>query len=298
MPAFCDTTLFPAFTVIGLTLGGLYALSGIGLVLIYRVSGVLNFAQGAVAMVSAFVAYEVVIVRGLPPWTGVIAAVATGALLGLVMEALTIRPLAGRPAAAKVAVTIGWLLILQTVAGLIWGFTAFHRPVDVVSQSGTTFWGTDVVIGYDQMTIIAVAVVLAFGIAAFLRWTSFGVAMRAVADEPSTARLWGIKVNRVTAVSWMLGSGMAGLAGVLITPLVDFSPFALTVIVIDAFAAALIGRLISLPWTVVGAGVLGLAQTYPRACSSNAGMGEVATFAVILAALTFLRPGVRAVRAA
>jgi branched-subunit amino acid ABC-type transport system permease component len=298
MIALCDLNLLPAFTVIGLTLGGLYALSGIGLVLIYRVSGVLNFAQGAVAMVSAFVAYEAAVVRGLPTWVGLGAGIAAGAALGYVMERFTIRPLAGRPAAVKVAVTIGWLLILQTVAGLVWGFTSFHRAVEVVSRSGTTFPGTSVVVGYDQMTIIGVSVVLAFGIAALLRWTPLGVSMRAVSDDPATARLWGITVNRVTAASWMLGSAMAGLAGVLITPMIDFNPFSLTVIVIDAFAAALIGRLVSLPWTVLGAALLGLVQTYPRACSSNAGMGEVATFGLILAALLVLRPGTRAVRAA
>jgi branched-chain amino acid transport system permease protein len=123
--------------------------------------------------------------------------------------------------------------------------------------------------------------------------------MRAVADDPSAARLWGVNVNLVTASSWMAGSAMAAIAGVLITPMINFTPFALTLVVIDAFTAALIGRLQSLPLTVVGAILLGLAQTYPRAFFSNAGVGEVVTFALVIATLVFLfRPGAQRVRLA
>src|ERR1700692_3368455 len=113
--------LVPGYTVIGITLGGIYALAAIGLVLIYRVSGVLNFAQGAVSMFSAFIAYQVSIVMGYPAVVGLFAAIVAGGAIGYVIERFTIRPLAGRSALNKVVVTIGWLLVLQTAAGLIWG---------------------------------------------------------------------------------------------------------------------------------------------------------------------------------
>ncbi|MDQ1504101.1 MAG: branched-chain amino acid transport system permease protein, partial [Actinomycetota bacterium] len=113
--------LIPSFTVIGLVLGGVYALAAVGLVLIYRVSGVLNFAHGAVAMFATFTAYEVSTVQGHPGWMGALAAIVPGAALGFVIEWLTNRPHPGRPALVKVVVTIGWLLVLQTAAGLIWG---------------------------------------------------------------------------------------------------------------------------------------------------------------------------------
>jgi len=155
------------------------------------------------------------------------------------------------------------------------------------------------VIGYDQLTTFLVALALALGIAALLRWTTLGISMRAVADDPDSARLWGVNVNLVTAASWIVGSAMAAVAGVLITPMINFTTFALTLIVIDAFTAALIGRLASLPLTVVGAILLGLAQTYPRAFVSNAGMGEVVTFGLVLATLAVLfRPGAERVRLA
>ncbi len=289
--------LLPGYTVIGITLGGIYALAAIGLVLIYRVSGVLNFAQGAVSMFSAFVAYQVSTVMGYPAAVGLLAAIVAGGAIGYVIERFTIRPLAGRSALSKVVVTIGWLLVLQTAAGLIWGQTAYHRPVQLASIQGFTFPGTSVVVGWDEFTTIVVALGLAFGTAAVLRWTTFGTSMRAVADDPDAARLWGINVNRVMAVSWVAGSAMGAIAGVLITPRINFDPISLTIVVIDAFTAALIGRLTSLPWTVVGAMFLGLAETYPRIFSSNAGAGHAVTFALVLLTLAILfRPGARLVQ--
>jgi branched-chain amino acid transport system permease protein len=294
-----DVGLLPSFTVIGLVLGGLFALAAIGLVLIYRVSGVLHFGHGAVGMFATFVAYQVAVQWHAPVVLGLLAAIATGIALGYVIERFTIRPLAGRPPLTKVVVTIGWLLVLQTLAGRIWGNTAYHRPVELVPKTGFTFPFVHVVVGYDQLTALLVAIGLAIATAAFLRWTTLGISMRAVADDPSAARLWGVNVNLVTASSWMAGSAMAAVAGVLITPMINFTPFALTLVVIDAFTAALIGRLQSLPLTVVGAILLGLAQTYPRAFFSNAGVGEVVTFALVIATLVFLfRPGAQRVRLA
>jgi branched-chain amino acid transport system permease protein len=146
---------------------------------------------------------------------------------------------------------------------------------------------TSIVIGYDQLTTLVVAVVLALATAAVLRYTVLGTSMRAVADDPASARLWGISVDRVTAASWMVGSALAAVAGVLVTPLINFTPFSLTLIVIDAFTAALIGGLISLPMTVVGAMLLGLAQSYPTAFSSNSGAPALLTFILVIVVLTF-----------
>jgi branched-chain amino acid transport system permease protein len=285
-------SLIPSFTVIGLVLGGTYALAAMGLVLIYRVSGVLNFAHGAVAMFSTFIAYQVAVKWGLPSIVGLFAAVAAGMLIGYIVERLTMRPLTGRPALTKVVVTIGWLLILQAAAGIIWGATSYHEPVHLVSRSGFRLIGTPVVVGYDQLTTLIVALVFASATALLLKRTILGTSMRAVADDPDTGRLWGISVNRVTAASWMAGSAMAAVAGVLVTPLINFNTYSLTLIVIAAFTAALIGRLTSLPWTFVGAMFLGLAETYPRAFFNGAGVSSLVQFLLMLATLVFLfRPG-------
>src|SRR5439155_22415881 len=172
-------SLIPSFTVIGLVLGGVYALAAIGLVLIYRVSGVLNFAHGAVAMFATFVAYQVTVVSGYPSVMGLLAGVMAGTALGYCIERFSIRPLAGRPALTKVVVTIGWLLVLQTAAGLIWGDTAYHRPVQLVARKGFRFFGTGVTVGYDQLTTFLVAIGLALAAAIVLRRTTFGASMRA-----------------------------------------------------------------------------------------------------------------------
>src|ERR1700740_2956183 len=127
MLATVDWGLLPGYTVIGITLGGIYALAAIGLVLIYRVSGVLNFAQGAVSMFCAFVAYQVSTVMGAPGLVGLAGAIGARGALGAAIERFAIRPVAGRSAMNKVVVTIGWLLVLQPAAGLIWGQTAYHR---------------------------------------------------------------------------------------------------------------------------------------------------------------------------
>ena len=284
---------------VGLAYGGAYALAAVGLVLIYRVSGVLNFAHGGVATVSAFVAYTFANQLNLPPEIGLLAAVVTGCALGFLIEWLTIRPLAGRPAIVKVAVTIGWLLVLQQVAGLVWGFTAYHDGIHLVSRDATfPVPFTNVHFGFDDLLVLLVALAMAGGTAVLLQRTTLGASMRAVSDDARAARLWGIDVDRVTALSWVMGSGMAAIAGVLISHSIIFSPFGLTIIVFASFAAALVGRLQSLTFTVVGAMVLGLAQQIPALFNAGGTPNQQAvTFIVVLLALAILfRPGVRMLR--
>lgn len=287
----------------GLADGGVYALAALGLVLIYRVSGVLNFAHGGVMTVSAFVAYAFTYQLPLPGWLapliGLVAAIVVGCVLGYLIEWLTIRPLTGRPAIVKVAVTIGWLLVLQQASGLVWGFTAYHNPINLVDQNATFGVPLTVVrFGYNNLLVIGVALALSAGTAWFLQHTTLGASMRAVSDDPRGARLWGINVDRVTALSWVMGSGMAAIAGVLITPFIKFDPFTLTLVVVASFAAALIGRLQSLTFTVVGAMLLGLAQQIPALFNAGGTANqEAVTFLVVLLALLVLfRPGVRALR--
>jgi len=287
----------------GLADGGVYAMAALGLVLIYRVSGVLNFAHGAVATVSAFVAYTIAVQwfpdLAIAPWIGLLAAIVTGCVLGFLIEVLTIRPLTGKPAIVKVAVTIGWLLVLQQLSGLVWNFTGYHAAINLISQ-GATFQvpGTSVRFGWNSMLVIVVALALSGGTALLLQRTTLGASMRAVSDDPRGARLWGIDVDRVTALSWIIGSGMAAIGGVLITPFILFTPFTLTLIVVNSFAAALLGRLQSLTFTVIGAMVLGIAEVVPYAFNAGSSASKQAvTFLVVLLALAVLfRPGVRAVR--
>src|SRR3989440_13070545 len=275
-----------AYTIIGLSLGGVFALAALGIVLIYRVTGVLNCANGAMGMFSTFVAWQVIYPLHGPIWLGVLAALIFSVAMGLALELFVFRWLVGRPQLVKAVVTIGILLLLQSAASLIWGNTQYHLPVNVVDPQRSVMVAR-VPVGWNQLLVMATAIGLSLGLAAFLQWSRFGVAMRAVSDDPIAAGLWGIPVRWVGAVSWMLGSLVAAIAGILISPFINFDTISLTLLVLDALAAALIGGLVSLPLTVIGGFALGLLETYPRIWVQSQDFPKLIALLVILAVLIF-----------
>jgi branched-subunit amino acid ABC-type transport system permease component len=285
---------FIANTVIGLSLGGVFALAALGIVLVYRVTGVLNFANGAMGMFSTFVAWDVFFHRTSENfWVSLLAGLAFSVVLGLALQWAVFYWLAGRTQLVKAIVTIGVLLALQAGASLIWGNTQYHLPI-AVPGSDQVVLIAGVPVSYNHLLIIAVAVVLAAALAAFLRLTRLGVAMRAVSEDTEIARLWGVPVGLVGSVSWVLGSVVAALAGILITPFINFDTISMTLLVLDALAAALIGGLVSLPLTVVGGFLLGLLETYPHAFFHDLSLGfsKVVAIVVILAVLLLRRQSV------
>src|SRR5256885_2450215 len=287
---------FFAYTIIGLSLGGIFALAALGIVLIYRVTGVLNFAHGAMGMFSTFVAWQVFYGfphPGLAPWAVTAEAIAAGLLfamvMGLVLEFAVFRWVRNRPQIVKAVITIGVLLALQSTASLIWKNNQYHLPIYIAPQTWT-FSVADVPIGANYIVIIVAALALAFGLGAFLRYTGFGRSMRAVSDSPTSASLWGVPVGRVGAVSWMLGSLIAAVAGILITPFINFDTTSLTLLIVDSLAAALIGGLVSLPLTVLGGFLLGLLETYPTMWVQSLGLPRLIALMVILAVLIIRSP--------
>jgi branched-chain amino acid transport system permease protein len=285
-----------AYTIIGLSLGGIFSLAALGIVLIYRTTGVLNFAHGAMGMFSTFVAWQVFYGWQHPGWPGwlqtataVVAGLVFAALLGLFLEFAVFRWVRTRPPVVKAVITIGVLLALQSAASLIWKNNQYHLPIYITPQSWNVMVA-GVPVGANSIVIIAVALGLAFGLAAFLRYTSFGRAIRAVSDNPVSASLWAVPVGRVSAVSWMLGSLIAAVAGILITPFVNFDTTSLTLLILDALAAALIGGMVSLPLTVLGGFILGLLETYPTIWIQSIGFPRVVALVVILAVLIVRNP--------
>lgn len=285
-----------AYTIIGLGLGGIFSLAALGIVLIYRTTGVLNFAHGAMGMFSTFVAWQVFYGWSHPFWPGwlatllaVLAGLAFAAVMGLVLELAVFRWVRTREPVVKAVITIGILLALQSAASLIWKNNQYHLPIYLAPQTAT-IQIADVPVGANYVVIIVMALGLAFGLGAFLKYTSFGRSMRAVSDSPTSASLWGVPVNKVSAVSWMLGSLVAALAGILITPFINFDTTSLTLLIIDALAAALIGGLVSLPLTVLGGFVLGLLETYPTIWIQSLGFPRLVALLVILAVLILRNP--------
>jgi branched-chain amino acid transport system permease protein len=288
---------FAAYTIIGLSLGAIFALAALGIVLIYRATGVLNFAHGAMGMFSTFVAWQVfygwVRPAWMPGWMLTASAVAAGlvfaVVLGLVLEFAVFQWVRTRPPVTKAVITIGVLLALQSAASLIWKNNQYHLPIYIAPQD----WTREVAgvpIGANSVVIVVVAIGLAFGLAAFLQFTRLGRSMRAVSDDPVSASLWAVPVGKVGAVSWMLGSLIAAVAGILITPFINFDTTSLTLIVIDALAAALIGGLVSLPLTVLGGFILGLLETYPTIWIQSLGFPRLVALLVIVGVLIFRAP--------
>jgi branched-subunit amino acid ABC-type transport system permease component len=287
---------FAAYTIIGLSLGGNFSLAALGIVLIYRTTGVLNFAHGAMGMFSTFVALQIFYGISHPYWpqwlattVSILVSLIFAALMGLFLDVAVFRWVRTRPPVVKAVITIGILLALQAAASLIWKNNQYHLPIYVAPQDWVARIA-DVPVGANYIAIFVVTLGLAFGLAAFLRFTRFGRAMRAVSDSPTAASLWGVPVGRVSAVSWMLGSLVAAVAGILITPFINFDTTSLTLLIIDALAAALIGGMVSLPLTMVGGFALGLLETYPTIWINSLGFPRLIALMVILAVLILRNP--------
>ncbi|GEC06658.1 hypothetical protein SSP24_43130 [Streptomyces spinoverrucosus] len=236
-------------TLAGLSVGSAAALTGIGLIVTYRATGVLNFAHGAIAMVCAYGLRQCVVEWGWPVWLGaVVTLVVVAPALGVALERWVFRPLSvlgGDPAQTLVA-SIGVFVLLVGGAVLLWGQGARDdAPVLVPDEP----WGQ-----------LAVVVVLAAGVAAVIRWTRFGRELRAVVDDRHLAVLGGIDADRVAAAGWAFGAFTAGLTGVLLAPYVRLDPYGMPLLVMEVVAVAVAARMRSLPVAVVVAVGIGVAQ--------------------------------------
>ncbi|MFE9997966.1 ABC transporter permease subunit [Streptomyces avermitilis] len=233
----------------GLSVGSAAALTGVGLVVTHRATGVLNFAHGAVAMVCAYLLRQFTVEWGWPLAAGVavtLLVVAPG--IGIALERFVFRPLSvpgGDPARTLVA-SIGVFVLLVGGAALVWGSGARADAPTLVSADP---WGQ-----------LAVALVLAAGVGAVTRRTRFGRELRAVVDDRALAVLGGIDADRVAAAGWAFGSFTAGLTGVLLAPVVRLDPYGMPLLVMEVVAVAVAARMRSLPVAVVVALGIGVAQ--------------------------------------
>ncbi|HET6965192.1 MAG TPA: branched-chain amino acid ABC transporter permease/ATP-binding protein [Acidimicrobiales bacterium] len=253
---------FLTYTILGLVVGCLYALSASGLVVTYMTSGVFNFAHGAIGMVAAFSYWQLTVGWHWPTIPALIVVLLVGApLLGVVIERALIRPLQGASLEVNLVVTVGLMVLLIGVANLFW------NPAKTTRTLPQFFPGHQVkvflvYITYHQLIVVAASVAIAFGLRYFFSRTRIGTAMRAVVDNRDLTEMTGARPVRIGQVSWALGVGLASLAGVLLAPLQQLNILLLTLVIINAFTAAMIGRLKSLTGTSIGGLFLGLAVTY------------------------------------
>jgi branched-chain amino acid transport system permease protein len=249
------------FTILGIVTGSIYAVAASGLVVTYTTSGIFNFAHGAMGMLAAFTYWELRINRDWPAPLALIAVIFVLApLLGALIERVLMRGLEGVSQATSLVVTIGLMLGLIGVANTIWKPRDRQLAEFFGGQKAFTLAG--VVVNWHQITTILVAILVAVTLRLLLYRTRLGVAMRAQVDDRNLAALTGSRPARVSMLSWALGSSLAAVAGVLLAPILQLNVLVLTLLVINAYAAAMVGRLRSLPLTFAGALALGLAESF------------------------------------
>ncbi|HEY1627642.1 MAG TPA: branched-chain amino acid ABC transporter permease [Streptosporangiaceae bacterium] len=248
------------FTLSGIVVGMVYAAIALSLVLIWRGTRLLNFSQGAMAMFTAYVAIEVVYKTG-SYWAGFAVALVAGAALGAAAEVLVIRPTLGKPELNSVIVTIGLLILLEGLAGIIYGGQYRSFP-SAFSITGLKAGHTPLGISRFDVFVAAAVLVATLILALAFRYTTAGLRMRAAAFNATVARLSGIRVARVLTVGWALAGLLGALAGVLVSPSTFLYPNSMDSIFVFGFTAAVIGGLDSPAGAVAGGVLLGVGLSY------------------------------------
>jgi branched-chain amino acid transport system permease protein len=258
---------FLGYTIIGIASAAIYAVVASGLVLTYTTTGVFNFAHGAVGMIAAFAFWQLHVSWGWPSWAAaIVILIVLSPLAGLVMEWL-MRWMEGTSETTKLIVSIALLFGLIGAAQTAWNPQAARSVDQFFPGRKFSFAGTSLT--YHQLIVILVAVVVALALRQLLYGTRAGIAMRAVVDDRSLTQLNGVRAARVTQLSWTLGIGLAALGGILIASTAGLNAITLSLLIVNAYAAAIFGRLRSLPMTFVGALVVGLAESYAHGYSGN-----------------------------
>jgi branched-chain amino acid transport system permease protein len=248
--------MFWQLLVSGMATGCVYALIALGLVLIYKATERVNFAQGEMAMVSAFLGYTLYNNLHLPPIAAALGAVLLSVPMGWLIERLCVRPALRQPPFNVFIITLGLSIVLKSVAGFAWSHDEFPAPSLFSTQAIRL--GSAVVTPQNLGTIgVALAIMAALFV--FFRYTRMGVAMRAVCERPRTAQLMGVDVGRIFSFTWMLSTAVTALGGVLIAPTLNLSTH-MGAVVIPGFAAAILGGWGSIPGAIAGGVLLGVLE--------------------------------------
>jgi sulfate-transporting ATPase len=273
---------FLRFALLGIGVGALYGLTAQGLVLIFLSSRVLNFAQGSIALLAAYIYYECTS-RGVPIVPAAIAALVGATATGAVIDVVIMRPLRGASSVTRLVATIAVLTVIQATAALIYGDTTKFVP-GLLPTTPLRITDT-LVIGADRLIVLILAVVITVGLAWLIRRTRMGLATLGTAENPIAVEVLGWSSRTLSLANWMLGAALAGLAGLLIAPMNGISVAGMGQIVYCALAAALIGGFRSFGWTMAGGLVLGIAQAEAVRIRGEVGWSTAIPFIVIVIAI-------------
>lgn len=271
-------------TLNGVAVGAIYALVALGIVLIYKATEVLNFAHGDLLVVSAFCAWGLIVVLGLPFWLALVLTVLAVALLAYALDAWVIRRIAGQPQFSGVMLTIALAFMIRGLVSMSFGPESRNYPTPWSHQ--TTHIGALAVADL-QLMILAASLLVTLVLYSFFRYTRLGVAMQAASQNQLAAYLNGVQVKRVNSLVWALGGITAAVAGVLLAPitLVDISLWFVT---LKALSALVLGGFGSVPGAIVGGLLIGVIEQYAGVYMPD-GSKDIVAYLVLIAVL-FVRP--------
>jgi branched-chain amino acid transport system permease protein len=268
----------------GVATGVVYASLALALVTVHRVTRIVNFAQGEMALCSTYLAWAL-LGLGLPYWVAFAITLAASFALGVVVERVVVRPAMRGSPLTVVIVLVGLMLVLNSLVGWTFGYTTrpFPSPFPPEPPFGNRYLGS-----HEAGTIAVTLVVLAF-VYAFFRFTRVGLALRAVASNPASARLVGIRVTRMLGLGWGLAAALGAVAGCLVAPILFLDPSMMSGTILYAFAAALLGGIDSPGGAVVGGIALGVLENLAGAYVVGTDLKQATALVAIVGTLV-VRP--------
>jgi branched-chain amino acid transport system permease protein len=270
--------------VSGISQGCVYGLIALGFVLIYKATEMVNFAQGELMMLGAFVAYTFSNILGLPFWMVVCLTLIVLAAFGALTERLVLRPMIGEPPFSVLMLTIGLGFIFRAFAGAVWG----NEPRSLATPyAGNVLEVNGLIIGYENLAIVVGTAVLCLALFVFFKFTRVGIAMQAASQNQLAAYYVGIPVKRIYSLVWALSAAIAATAGILVAPVALIDPL-MGFIGIKAFAAAIVGGFGSLPEAILGGLLIGIVEQF-AALYLPPGFSDMSAY-IILLAMLLLRP--------
>lgn len=287
------SSLFLQQLVNGLTVGGVYALIAVGYTMVYGVIELINFAHGEIYMFGAFITFHLITVYKVPFFVAALVAVATCAVIGILLDIVAYRPLRNAPRLAALITAIGMSIFFQNVALIKWGAQIKSYPLEALPPffSDVAVRIGDVQVTWLQVFILATTLLLMVTLHTIIHRTKVGAAMRAIAQDKRAAALMGINVNRVISFTFALGSSLGAVAGILVGVFYNaIWPTMGYIAGIKAFAAAVLGGIGSVPGAMLGGVMLGVAEVFGAGYLSSQYRDGIA-YAVMILVIVFKPSG-------
>jgi branched-chain amino acid transport system permease protein len=276
---------FVQFVIGGLGFGGIYALAALGLVLIFKTSGVVNFAFGAMATVVTLILWSLLQHAGLPFAAAWVVAMAIAMAIGALSEATLLRRVERSPVLIQIVLTLGLLVLIEGLAGAIWGYGPKSIPQVLHGEAVSV---ASFLITPNELFIIGLTLLVGLVLFVVFERTRTGLAMRAIAADRETAALMGVRTHRYVTASWALGVALSGVAAILVAPTLGLEPAMMDQVAVFAFAAAILGGFGSLAGAVVGGFLIGVASNLIAAyVSTNL---QLTLIFVVIVAVLYVRP--------